>query len=72
VDGPEGRLHADVAHDKLMGLSYEGWEPTTRRAVAEARQAWRTGHRQVFKPWIPEPGMWFQFDWSGVRRSPDG
>ncbi len=21
------------------------------------------GRRRVFRPWVPEPGMWFQFDW---------
>jgi len=63
MDRSRGRLRADVAHDKLVGLGYEGSERTTRRAVGEARQRWRAGHRRVFKPWIPEPGMWLQFDW---------
>ncbi|WP_089303580.1 Mu transposase domain-containing protein, partial [Haloechinothrix alba] len=23
----------------------------------------RAGHRRVYRPWIPEPGLWLQFDW---------
>ncbi len=63
VDRSGGKLRADVAHDKLVGLGYTGSERSTRRAVAEAKRAYRAGHRRVFKPWIPEPGMWLQFDW---------
>ena len=37
-------------------------ERTTRRAVAAAKKAWRYGHRRVFQPWAPEPGLWLQFD----------
>lgn len=58
-----GRLRADVAHDKLVAMGYGGSERTTRRAVAEAKRLYRAGHRRVFKPWVPEPGLWFQFDW---------
>jgi hypothetical protein len=63
VERSGGKLRADVAHDKLLGLGYAGSERSTRRAVAEAKRAYRAGHRRVFKPWVPEPGMWLQFDW---------
>ncbi|GGK79820.1 hypothetical protein GCM10012284_12280 [Mangrovihabitans endophyticus] len=39
------------------------------------RQAWQADRRWVFRPWIPEPGLWMQFDWGegprigGRRRS---
>ena len=63
VERSKGRVRADVAHEKLLALGYDGSERTTRRVVAEARRTYRAGHRRVYRPWIPEPGMWFQFDW---------
>jgi transposase len=63
VDRSRGRVGADVVHLKLTAMGYAGSERTTRRAVAAARKAWRAGHRRVFRPWIPEPGLWLQWDW---------
>jgi transposase len=63
VERSHGRVRADVVHDKLRALGFGGSERTTRRAVAEAKKAYAAGHRRVFRPWIPEPGMWLQFDW---------
>ncbi len=63
VERSHGKVRADVAHDKLLALGFEGSERTTRRAVAKARHAFAAGHRRVYRPWIPEPGMWLQFDW---------
>jgi transposase len=63
VDRSHGKVRADVVHDKLRALGFEGSERTTRRAVAVAKKAYAAGHRRVFRPWIPEPGMWLQFDW---------
>jgi transposase len=59
----KGKVRADVAHRRLVALGYDGSERTTRRTVAEAKRAWRAGHRRIYRPWIPEPGMWFQWDW---------
>ena len=38
------------------------------------KMAWTAGHRRTYRPWIPEPGMWLQFDWGegpriGTRRT---
>jgi hypothetical protein len=63
VERSNGKVRADVVHDKLLALGFEGSERTTRRAVAKAKRAYAAGHRRVYRPWIPEPGMWFQFDW---------
>ena len=63
VERSHGRVRADVAHEKLLALGFDGSERTTRRAVADIKRAYAAGHRRVFRPWIPEPGMWFQFDW---------
>jgi transposase len=63
VDRSHGKLRADVAHDKLVALGYQGSERTTRRVVAAAKRAWRAGNRRVYRPWVPEPGRWLQWDY---------
>jgi hypothetical protein len=63
ADRSSGRIRADVVHRKLTAMGYGGSERTTRRAVAEAKASWRAGHRRTYRPWIPEPGMWLQWDW---------
>ncbi len=63
VDRSGGRIRADVVHRRLTAMGYGGSERTTRRAVAEAKAGWRAGHRRAYRPWIPEPGMWLQWDW---------
>lgn len=63
VHRSNGKIRADVVHERLLGLGYVGSERTTRRAVSKVKQAWRLGQHRVYRPWIPEPGMWFQWDW---------
>jgi transposase len=63
MDRSEGKIRADVVHDKLIAMGFTGSERTTRRAVRTVREAWWSGHRRVFRPWLPEPGLWLQFDW---------
>jgi transposase len=63
VERSKGNVRADVVHDKLLAQGFEGSERTTRRAVAKAKRAYAAGHRRVYRPWIPEPGMWLQVDW---------
>ena len=63
VERSRGKVRADVAHDKLVAMGYAGSERTTRRAVAEAKQAYRDGRLRVHRPWVPEPGMWLQYDY---------
>jgi hypothetical protein len=66
VEGSHGRVRADVVEAKLkaLGLGYAGSERTIRRAVAEAKATYRAGHRRRFRPWLPEPGLWFQWDYA--------
>ena len=71
VDRSRGRVRADVVHEKLVAMGFIGSERTTRRAVAAARKAWWSGHRRVFRPWVPEPGLWLQFDWGVGPRVAD-
>jgi len=62
VDRSKGKIRADVAHDKITAMGYAGSERTTRRTVAQIKAAWHAGRRRVHRPWIPEPGMWAQYD----------
>jgi hypothetical protein len=68
VDRSKGRIRADVAHRKITGMGFAGSERTTRRAVAEIKWAYRAGRRRVFRPWVPEPGMWAQYDFGDGPR----
>jgi hypothetical protein len=64
VDRSNGRVRADVVHENhIVPMGFAGDERTTRRAVAAAKQAWSEGRRRTYRPWIPEPGMWAQYDW---------
>src|SRR3954449_6468483 len=63
VDRSKGAIHADAAHQRLVAMGYRGSERTTRRAVAAARRSWRAEHGRRTRPWIPEPGLWLQFDY---------
>jgi hypothetical protein len=56
VERSQGKVRADVVHDKLAAMGYVGSERTTRRAVAVLRRAWRAGNRRVHRPWVVEPG----------------
>jgi transposase len=68
VERSQGKVGADRVHDKLEAMGFTGTDRTTRRAVAAAKASYRAGHRRVFRPWIPEPGMWLQFDWGDGPR----
>jgi transposase len=63
VERSRGAVRADVVHQRLRALGYLGDERTTRRAVARVKRAWGQGHRRSYRPWVPEPGMWLQYDW---------
>jgi hypothetical protein len=55
-------IRADVAHDKLVAMGFDGSERTTRRAVAAAKQTWRSGHRRCFGRGCLS-GLWLQLAW---------
>lgn len=63
VEDSQGRIRADVVHQRLVTMGFTGTDRSTRRAVAETKKAFKAGHRRKYRPWIPEPGMWLQFDW---------
>jgi transposase len=68
VDRSQGKIRADVVHERLVAMGFGGVERTTRRAVAELKAAWQAGRGRVYRPWVPEPGMWLQFDWGDGPR----
>ena len=63
VERSRGKIRADKVHERLVAMGYEGSERTTRRAVGEAKRAWRRHHGRSTRPWIPEPGLWLQWDY---------
>jgi transposase len=63
VERSHGKIRADVVFERLELLGFCGSDRTCRRAVAEVKLNWRAGRRRVYRPWIPEPGMWAQWDW---------
>jgi transposase len=74
VDRSQGKVRADVVHQRLVAVGFTGDERTTRRAVAEVKASYRAGRRRTYRPWITEPGLWLQFDWGTgpVVSGPDG
>lgn len=63
VEASKGKICADVVHDTVTAMGFTGTERATRRAVAEAKKAYKAGRRRGCRPWIAEPGLWLQFDW---------
>jgi transposase len=64
VDRSHAQIRADKAHGILVAMGYEGSYRTTRRAVAEAKRRWRNTHGRRTRPWIPQPGLWLQWDYA--------
>ncbi|MET9603348.1 hypothetical protein [Streptomyces sp. NPDC006459] len=62
VEQSKVAIRADVVHEKLVKMGYRGSARSTRRAVNAAKTAWKAGKRRTYRPWIPEPGRWLQFD----------
>jgi len=52
VEASQGRIRADVVHDKLTAMGFDGTDRTTRRAVAELKATYRAGHRRKYRPWV--------------------
>lgn len=62
VERSRGRIRADIFCQKLRDLGYKGSERAVRRAVAEAKRAYRKPGRRIYRRWISKPGMWAQWD----------
>jgi len=62
VDRSNGKVRADVVHERLIAMGYSGSERTTRRVVAILKSSYQRATHRIYKPWIPEPGLWLQYD----------
>jgi Integrase core domain len=62
VDRSNGKVRADIVHERLVAMGYTGSERTTRRVVALLKSSHRRANHRIYKPWIPEPGLWLQYD----------
>ncbi len=62
IERSNGRIRADVVHEKLRAMGYSGSERTTRRVVAALKAVHDRKSRRIYKPWITEPGGWLQND----------
>lgn len=62
VDVTHGKVRADKIHETLTSRGFTGSERSTRRAVADAKRAYRMDHQRNHQPWVTEPGLWLQYD----------
>ena len=63
VDRSRAQIRADVVHGVLVAMGYQASYRTTRRAVADAKHRWRQRNGRRTRPWIPQPGLWLQWDY---------
>ncbi len=57
----------------MRAAGYEGSERSLRRALAEAKAAWRARQAlegRVYRPWVSEPGEWMLCDWGAAGTVP--
>jgi hypothetical protein len=62
IERSNGKVRADVVHQKLVPMGYTGSERTTRSVVAALKSDYQREHHRIYKPWITEPGAWLQYD----------
>ena len=62
VERPNGKIRGYKVFERLQALGFTGSDRTTRRALAAVKLNWHAGRRRVYRPWIPESGMWAQWD----------
>jgi hypothetical protein len=59
----DGRISAKRLLVVARKGGYDGSPRNFRRAVAEAKAAWKT-QRRTYRPWVPVPGEHLVFDWA--------
>ena len=59
----QGLVRGDVVHDKLLAMGFTGSDRTTRRVLAAAKADWNRAAHRIYRPWVPEPGLWLQWDY---------
>ena len=63
VRASDGRISAKRLLPAARAAGYEGSSRNFRRAVAEAKAAWRR-QRRTYRPWVPAPGEHLVIDWT--------
>jgi len=71
VDRSNGKVRADVAHDKLVAVGFTGSERTTRRAVAAVKRDYRLGRVRVLGGRVAVRGRVLDQARSGPTAGPD-
>ncbi len=69
VEQTRGRVTARRLMRIVRAAGYAGSERSLRRAVAEAKEAWRAKQAlegRVYRPWVSEPGEWMLCDWGAA------
>jgi len=62
VKATDGRISAKRLLPVCRAAGYEGSARNLRRAVAQAKAAWRRD-RRTYRPWVPVPGEHLVIDW---------
>lgn len=73
VEQTHGRITARRLMRVVRAAGYEGSERSLRRAVAQAKAAWRKKQAlegRVYRPWVSEPGEWMLCDWGAAGTVP--
>jgi transposase len=73
IDQTAGRITARRLMRIVRAAGYQGSERSLRRAVAEAKAAWRARQAlegRVYRPWVSEPGEWLLCDWGAAGTVP--
>ncbi len=63
VRATDGRISAKRLLPIARMAGYAGSARNFRRAVAEAKRAWRR-KRRIYRPWVPTPGEHLVIDWT--------
>ena len=66
VHATDGRISAKRLLPVVEAAGYHGSARSLRRAVAEAKAAWRR-ERRTYRPWVPVPGEHLVIDWGSER-----
>jgi transposase len=73
VEQSGGRVTARRLMRIMRPAGYGGSERSLRRALAEAKAAWRAKQAlegRVYRPWVSEPGEWMLCDWGAAGTVP--
>lgn len=67
VERTQGRISAKRLLPLARAAGYEGSDRSFRRAVAEAKAAYRRERQRQFRPWLPAMGSHLVIDWAEER-----